>query len=214
MPLPEYLRTSERTYDMQLAAWWIWGASCWLGSGWCREPSRKRPAIAGQGNRPHKGRGVARPCAFKTNPALGNGIHAGTHRENLVAWMLALADRLRWTRIICGDWTRAVTAAVTTSHGLTGIVLDPPYCHSLRNSRLYREDDPALSAAVRACIEHGDDPLLRIVLCGKHDEHDELLEHGWAKHPWRDDGEVVWASPGCVLGGFASAQQGFDWGDA
>ncbi len=137
--------------------------------------------------------------SYTGHPALGNGVHSGTHRENLIAWMQALAERLRWTRIICGDWLRALTEAVTTSHGVTGVSLDPPYCHTLRNNRLYAEDSPKLSAEVRAwALANGDSPLLRIILCGKGAEHDELLEHGWTKHVWRKDGETIWASPHCV----------------
>lgn len=244
MPLAEYLRADETNFDVEIAARWIWGASCWLGSGWCKELSRKRPAIAGQGDRPHHGRGVARPCSFDGtsrkmprvggpgggtgpgrpdlgrgvarpatsrqmpmvsgsytgHPGHGQGIHSSKHRDALVEWMLALAERLRWTRIICGDWSRAVTPAVTTSHGVTGINLDPTYDlqATKRSARLYRKDDPGLSSAVRRwAIEHGDDPLLRLTLNGKFDEHDEILEHGWTKHVWRKDGETIWASPHC-----------------
>lgn len=222
--LAEYLRKDERNHDVALAARWVWGASCWLGSGWCKEPSRKRPALAGQGNRAHFGYGVARPRSWRARPQLshkghgvttsrqlpmlsgsytghpahGQGVNRGGHREALVEWMLALAERLRWTRIICGDWLRCLTPAVTTSHGLSGVSLDPTYDISLRSSRLYRKDDPDLSPAARKwAIEHGDDPLMRITLAGKWIEHDEVLAHGWTRHQWRDDGEVIWASPHC-----------------
>jgi hypothetical protein len=89
---------------------------------------------------------------------------------------------------------------VTTSHGLTGLSLDPPYEHDGRSTRLYREDAPELSAEVRAfAIERGGDPLLRITLAGRGEEHDAVLEHGWTKHIWRErDGETIWASPHCV----------------
>lgn len=244
-PLAEYLREDERHHDVRLAARWIWGASCWLGSGWCKEPSRKRPAVGGQGDRPHMGRGVARPCVFEPtrrqvphltggagrpghgksvhartlvaktsrqlpmvsgsytgHPGHGNGVHSSiAHRQGLLDWMEALAERLRFTRIICGDWRRSLTPATTTSHGLTGVSFDPTYDLKAtgRSARLYRKDDPSMSADARTwCIANGDDPLLRIVLCGKHDEHDETLEHGWTKHLWRSDGETIWSSPHCV----------------
>lgn len=257
-PLAEYLREDERHHDTRLAAWWIWGRSCWLGGGWCKETSRKRPALAGQGDRPHKGHGVARqigregqgdamrtrvqgrggsvyygqgvakPVTWRARPHLshagngitprqmpmvsgsytghpghGNGVHSSdAHRQGLLDWMEALAERLRFTRIICGDWRRALTPATTTSHGLTGVSFDPTYDLQAtgRSSRLYRKDDPGMSSDARAwCIEHGEDPLLRIVLCGKGEEHDKLLGHGWTKHVWRErDGETLWASPHCV----------------
>jgi hypothetical protein len=230
--LIELVRFEPRAFDLELAAWWIWGASCWLGSGWCRDDHRvgmphlsggagrpghgrgvnarrrthhKRPAIAGQGNRPHMGRGVARQVPrlsgnYTGHPAHGQGVHSGTNREALLEYFAALALRLRWVRITQGDWRRVCTPAVTTSHGLTGLSLDPPYEHDGRSTRLYREDAPELSAEVRAfAIERGGDPLLRITLAGRGEEHDAVLEHGWTKHIWRErDGETIWASPHCV----------------
>lgn len=221
--LVELLRGDPKAHDVELAAWWVWGRSCWLGSGWGCEAHRKRPDLIGHGDAPKEGRGVARPWVSRpqlshagqgvtkrqlpllrgsdgTGVGYGVGINASQNRERLREYFAALADRLRWVRITCGDWRRVTTPAVTTSHGLTGVSLDPPYDHAMRSKRLYREDSPTLSAEVRAwAIENGDDPLLRIVLCGKHHEHDELLEHGWSRHEWRSDGEVIWASPRCEL---------------
>lgn len=31
--LPELLRADPRAHDAELAAWWVWGRSCWLGGG-------------------------------------------------------------------------------------------------------------------------------------------------------------------------------------
>jgi len=93
---------------------------------------------------------------------------------------------------------RRVRGRLRGRHQLTGVSLDPPYCHTLRSNRLYREDSPALSSDVRAwALERGTDPLLRITLAGKGEEHDELLAAGWSKHVWRSDGETIWASPLC-----------------
>jgi hypothetical protein len=138
--------------------------------------------------------------SYTGHPAHGQGVHNGTNREALTEYFGALALRLRWVRITQGDWRRVCTPAVTTSHGLTGLSLDPPYEHEGRSTRLYREDAPEISADVRAmAIERGADPLLRITLAGRGEEHDETLEHGWTKHVWRErDGETIWASPHCV----------------
>jgi len=262
-PLAEYLREDERNYDARIAARWIWGASCWLGSGWCKEPAnvrtrrqvphltggagrpghgksvhartsvaktwrarpqlshtghgvtpRKVPRIGGPGSgagRPDRGRGVTprqMPMlsgSYDGYPGHGMGVHSSAaHRQGLLDWMEALAERLRFTRIICGDWRRALTPATTTSHGLTGVSFDPTYDLKAtgRSARLYRKDDPGMSTDARAwCIENGGYELLRIALCGKHDEHDETLAHGWTKHVWRPrDGETIWASPHCRAG--------------
>jgi DNA adenine methylase len=212
--LADLVRSGPTAHDVELAAWWVWGASCWLGSGWCREPSSKVPRIGGQDGKPHPGLGVARPwvtlppAASQAMPMLsggdgypahGQGVHASHQRERLAEYFAALAARLRWVRITCGEWDRILTPACTTSHGVTGVFLDPPYRHDGRSTRLYREDDPKLSELARAwCIVNGSDPLLRIVIAGKGDEHDELLEHGWTRHVWRErDGETLWASPHC-----------------
>lgn len=214
--LRELVHGSPTAFDAELAAWWIWGRSCWLGGGWCQvteaasagKSGGMRVRVLGREGTPYHGQGVAKPMGRRQLPMLsgsdgtgvgyGQGVLAGSNRDRLLEYFAALAERLRWVRITCGDWSRIVTPAVTTSHGLTGVSLDPPYDHALRSSRLYREDDPALSQATRVwAIEHGDDLMLRITLCGKGEEHDETLAHGWSKHLWRKDGETIWASPHC-----------------
>lgn len=154
--LREQLLADPEHFDAKLAGRWAWGASAWLGGGWCdgklsqRRPAligrdgspqeghgvhrpglsahQKRPAIGGQGGegRPHHGVGVHR-ALHQTRPHLSNagtGVHAlprsipslggcdgsgvgygrgvhsraGRQSEGLVAWMLALADRIRLDR--------------------------------------------------------------------------------------------------------------------
>lgn len=231
--LADLVRSDPEAFDVELAAWWIWGASCWIGGGWCRMTERmvaegqgqaRRVRVDGRGGTPYTGRGVARPWrqrphlshrgqgiarqqmpmlsgSYTGHPAHGQGVHSSGNREALLEYFVRLADRLRWVRITCGDWRRVVTPSVTTSHGVTAISLDPPYEHDGRSIRLYREDDASISSDVRAfAIEAGEDPLLRITLHGRGEEHDELLEHGWSKHVWRDrDKETIWASPRCTL---------------
>jgi hypothetical protein len=34
------MRTDPDYYDAKVAGWWCWGACCWIGSGWCREPQQ------------------------------------------------------------------------------------------------------------------------------------------------------------------------------
>ena len=88
-----------------------------------------------------------------------------------------------------------------------GVLLDPPYSHCLRDKRLYREDDPGLSEAVaRWAVEHGDDPRLRIALCGLEGEH--LMPSTWTVVEWSRRGrggdeharsrERIWFSPHCL----------------
>jgi len=71
--------------------------------------------------------------------AHGRGVHgnddAGTCAERrawLLNWFSRLRDRLRTVRVCCGDWLRVCDSeSVTTRLGLTGIFLDPPYCHDI-----------------------------------------------------------------------------------
>jgi hypothetical protein len=128
----------------------------------------------------------------------------------------ALANRLRRVRVCCGDWSRVLGPSPTEKLGLTGVFLDPPYSGDAdRDDSLYGVDDLSVAHGVRAwCIEHGENPLLRIALCGYRGEHDELESLGWEAVEWKARGgygsqsngrgrenskrEVVWFSPHCL----------------
>jgi hypothetical protein len=95
--------------------------------------------------------------------------------------------------------------------GLTGVLLDPPYSHDLRE-RCYAEDHD-ISADVRQwALDNGDNPDFRIALCGYADEHGEHMPETWECVPWKAHGgysrsergkenrtqERVWFSPHCL----------------
>ena len=105
-----------------------------------------------------------------------------------------------------------LTDSVTVRHGLTGVFLDPPYDKGAMD---YGDGGMGLgiSAAVRKwCAANGDNPMMRIVLCGHSGEHDDLLRTGWTEHKWtarkgyaltdeavaNSASETVWASPHCI----------------
>jgi len=47
--LKEGLEADPHWYDPQIAAYWVWGQSCWIGQGWCHEKwtaSRQRPGLS------------------------------------------------------------------------------------------------------------------------------------------------------------------------
>lgn len=198
----EKMRSDPDFYDVKRAGWWVWGQSCSIGSGW--------------GRLAKSGAGVHRSL-----PHLGDA-GSGVHRPSLCIadYFQALATRLRSVRVTCGDWTRVLGPAVTIHHGLTGVFLDPPYSHAERDSSVYHEHDENCSAAVRTwCLERGDDPLLRIALCGYADEgHEPLETAGWTVHRWKQNGgygsqgtgrgrsnagrETIWFSPHCQQVGF------------
>jgi hypothetical protein len=166
------------------------------------------------GKRPHlSGRGT------------GIGIHGDESSENLYAYMCALRSRLRRVRVCCGDWNRVLGPSVTVKHGVCGVFLDPPYDMRVVSSSesgrdgaaptdgLYSNHDNDLSRDVRAwAIENGDNPLLRIALCGYEGEHE--FPATWECVPWKAHGgygsqrgdrgyknasrERIWFSPHCV----------------
>jgi DNA adenine methylase len=146
--------------------------------------------------------------------ASGRGIHATAFElksGGLYAYMRALQVRLRRVRVCCGEWGRVLTPSVTTYVGLTGVVLDPPYGHDLRE-RCYSEDHDVAPSVREWAIKHGDDPMMRIALCGYEDEHKDHMPDTWEMVPWKAHGgyartergkenrerERIWFSPHCL----------------
>lgn len=191
-------------YDARIAGWWAWGACAWIGSGFCSGDGPWRVAD-GELVLGNAGRGINRQLPHLGDA--GQGIHE---------WFAALAARLRRVRVACGDWSRVVTDSVTIRHGVTGVFLDPPYGDEVEQTRVYATDAPKLAKDVRRwCAERGNDPRLRIALCGYAGEgHEELEPLGWTAHRWRTPGgygggrggtgdanrhrESIWFSPHCL----------------
>lgn len=157
-------------------------------------------------------------CAHKVM-LTGNGHGVGVHSERcaaLIEYFQALAARLRRVRVCCGDWTRVLKPSVTTGHGVTGVLVDPPYGVEDRD-KVYNHDSLHLAAHVRAwCKVAGQDSRLRIALCGYDGEHNELEKLGWDKLAWKAMGgygnqkggkndnagrERIWFSPHCLQPG-------------
>jgi hypothetical protein len=137
----------------------------------------------------------------------GRGIHSSAIREDILGFFRMVSARLRRVRIVCGDFARVLTPAVTISHGLTGIVLDPPYGDEAKRCLdLYACDGGDIAPRARAfALEHGDDPRYRIVLAGYEGEHD--MPKSWRKVAWKSTGgsknadrERLWLSPHCLGG--------------
>ena len=212
-------------FDAKAAGWWVWGACNWIGGGWCSGQgpwvavdgvlmdSRQLPHMgnAGMGiNRklPHlgdAGRGINRKL-----PHLGDAGRG----EFIRSWMLDLAERLRPTRIACGDWSRVTGPSVLRAGGgIVGVFLDPPYAVNER-AEVYAIESPVASEVSAWCAENGNDPALRIVLAGYDGEHNELEGLGWTAQTWKARGgygsqgdgrgrdnasrERLWFSPHCV----------------
>jgi D12 class N6 adenine-specific DNA methyltransferase len=186
-------------------------------------PSQQIPDLSGDSGA--SGRGIFSAAVAGKRPHLygrgtGIGIHGDESSKNLYAYMCALASRLRRVRVCCGSWDRVLGPSVTVKHGVCGVFLDPPYDMRLVSSpedrqpdRLYSNHDNDLSKDVRAwAVENGDNPLLRIALCGYEGEHE--FPSSWECVPWKAHGgygsqrgdrgyenaarERIWFSPHCI----------------
>jgi site-specific DNA-adenine methylase len=276
----ERMKSDPDYFDAKIAGWWVWGISCWIGSGWCARPEwtgricgfggrskgvhadvddthragfehtrpnlqpqgvhagernarvagqnvwRKRPNLGDPGKgiqrtyqkRPelrHRGGGVVSrqlPHLSGDAGAAGSGIHSSARRIALIEWMERLADRLRHVRICCGKWDRILGPAPTTCIGKTAVFLDPPYSAPDRDA-VYNADDFGVAQNVKLwAIENGENPDLRIALCGYESEHD--MPAGWLCFAWKANGgysnvsnaqgkinakrERIWFSPHCL----------------
>ena len=220
--LNDCLAGNPAYFDIKIAGWWVWGISCWIGAGWCSGDGPWRADDAGKlVHLGDAGQGVNRQRVHLGDAGQGvnrQRVHLGdAGRETnagLLEWMHALANRLRYVRVCCGDWSRVCGPTPTVKIGLTGVFLDPPYADTAgRQSDLYRVDDDAVAHAVRKwAVEMGDDPRIRIALCGYDGEHE--MPDSWEAVAWKAAGgygtqgtgagrdnaarEMIWFSPHCL----------------
>lgn len=214
------LERNPRWCNAELAGRWIWGASQWIGGGWCADrarPHRGHPAISHASHVPRKrpnlstaGTGVQRQlpdiCALG-----GKGMHGtSVDLSALDVWFLALSERLRRVRIVCGDFERVLSDSALYCEGknVAGVFLDPPYAHDVRDPNLYAHDDATASTRAREwAIANGDNPARRIVLAGLEGEHE--MPASWRCIAWKGapglgrvsgnrHRERLWLSPACL----------------
>lgn len=195
-----------------------------------RSPNSPAPMLFGIGRGVHSGRGAQQlpKISVTDGAASAGGVHSarlpsigndrginGVASPPALEWFHALAVRLRRTRVVCGAWKRVLSPSSLGKGKQVGgrrpcaVFLDPPYAHSLRDTHIYADDDASLSREVREwALKHGDDPELRIALCGLEGEHD--MPNTWRKVSWTGgrgyakEGnenrklERVWLSPHCL----------------
>lgn len=199
-------------FEPKIAGWWVWGRCSQIGGGWCIQKDGAVPSerIAGLKDiYPDQ----VEPAGYSIPNMTAQGVQSKRILEQgMHAHMMQLAVRLRNTRVACGDWSRVCTPAVTHGKGLTAVLLDPPYFDGLSDG-LYEHNDENVSAKVRQwAIENGNNPLLRIALCGYEGEHP--MPDDWETVAWvaaggyggqRKDGtnensekERIWFSPACI----------------
>ena len=174
----ERMKVDPEFYDAKIAGWWVWGQCIWIGSGWCAGK-----ATVNWEQLPHLGNAGTEPeCELSDRTS-------GTRRgAQLLSYMRELAERLRKVRVCCGDWQRVCGPSVTFKHGVTGVFLDPPYADSAgRAEALYASDSLTVAHQVREwAVENGDNPLLRIALCGYEGEHE--MPDSWECIAWKPRG--------------------------
>ena len=93
--LRERLLEDPEHFDVKLAGRWAWGASAWLGGGWCDgKVGIRKPALGGRGGTPQAGHGVHQPSVHAKRPAIGGqggegrphlgvGVHRALHANAL-----------------------------------------------------------------------------------------------------------------------------------
>jgi len=206
--LLEQLIADPEYSDPKVAGWWVWGICTWIGNGWCSRDERLHRCLPKTGTPGHGIHAPTRQSRKKPTTHRGKGVHR-TSAPPLADLFGVLADRLRDVRVCCGDWERVLgrsTLGIDTPHGMTpcGVLLDPPYTHAGREKRLYLEDTAGVAEGVcEWALANGDNPALRIALCGWEGEHD--MPSTWTRVAWKAsnafanaDRERIWFSPHCL----------------
>ena len=184
------------------AGWWIWGACCWIGSGWCSGTGPWRIEDGELVKVSDAGRGIHRQL-----PHLGN---AG--RGPVLDWFESLSARLRRVRITAGDWSRVVTNSTAGDRlGTCGVYLDPPYPEGWDTGAAYAgqsaEGAEVCADVWRWAVEDGAPRGLRIVISGYEGTWSPpanwttrrwVARKGYAKDHSQSRREVLWCSPACM----------------
>lgn len=173
------LQSDPKWFDAELAGYWIWAASCWIGSGLTR-----------LGQIPHisdGGKGVHKIGQIPHISHGGKGVQE-PYNTNIYEWFRQLSERLRYVRVVCGDWTRVCGGNWQDGMGTVGMFFDPPYGVGDRDTAIYYHDSVDIAADVLVwCRKRGRRESYRIVLAG-YEEYQELLNEGWTIQKWKANG--------------------------
>ena len=204
------LIADPKAYDAEMAGYWIWCQCVWIGSGMTRPDSMPHLSHSGMGIHalgpmPHLTDGGMGIHALGKRPHLtdgGKGIHALGQRPNapdltkdvrepyntrIYEWFRKLSERLRYVRVVCGDWKRVCGGDWQDDQGVCGMFFDPPYGGETgRDPTIYSEENLTVAQEVADwCLERGDRKTYRIVLAGYYEEHERLLSLGWRVTRWK-----------------------------
>ena len=201
-------------YDPQAAGWWAWGASNWIGGGWCVGASGdKRPHVGS-----HTG---GQGLQVQRHDLKGVGIGSG---DRLRSYFYTLAQRLSGVVVLNRSWESALTPSLlmhtrTEPKPPVGILMDPPYLVDERSADLYTSDQIGTSnnsaeESYRWARKWG--ARYRIAYCCR--DGDFPVPAGWTAETHTFGGvkrkarrDMVMFSPACVeLPG--SQQSSFEFG--
>lgn len=202
--LAEKLAMDPKFYDLEAAAWWVWGISAWVGGDWMsgkgawkpeveegEEPGpgvyRKMPMVAGN----HGGKGIHKPVKGINN---ASEVYA-SYLQNLNGMFQLLKNRLIRVRLISGDWKRIQGAASKAAAGkITGVFLDPPYDPKARRLDLYGQSDDGSRDIHKEARDYAlsltGDNSYRVAYCSYQDDEETKLfeEAGWSPYSWTASG--------------------------
>lgn len=237
--LLENLVADDTWYDAKMAGYWIWAASCWIGTGLTK--AGQIPYVADGGSGVHAigkipyvadgGKGVHAIGQIPHVIHGGKGVHAigqiphvadnckdvrSPYNTNLYEWFRTLSERLRYVRVVCGDWTSVCGGDWQDNMGICGMFFDPPYSADAgRGQYIYHKESTTVAHDVSEwAVKRGSRKTYRIVIAGYEGEHEWLLEYGWRKEAWSASGgygnqgdgkgkenrhkEALFVSPHCV----------------
>jgi len=190
----EKIVEDEDFFDAKIAGYWIWAASCWIGDGLTTNFRTGIPFIG------HSGKWIHKKAIRDVT---------GGANKRIYDWFKALSTRLRYVRVVCGDWSRVCGGSWHDEIGIVGFFFDPPYGVSDRK-KVYDVDSKEVAKDVLAfCKKWGNKETYRIVVAG-YEEHEELLKFGWTKQSWVANGgysksenknrfrETLYFSPHCL----------------
>ena len=207
--------------DAKMAGYWVWGQSCWIGTGFCDPKCKRSTKIphTDRNNGVHKSLfwpEIGTQIPYLTNK---NGIctylekhSAAPKSEKLYEYLHQLSARLRRVTLLCGDWKQGFRTPFVLKENC-GIFFDPPYsAEAARYNNIYKHEDLTVAHEVREWCKQWDG-VCKIVLAGYEGEHNELEARGWAKIEWKANGgmantgkgndksnrhrERLWLSPLC-----------------
>lgn len=204
--------------DVEVAAWWVWAINLSMGRSYCSGdgPWHWGGEAWKQTVDPKATRcvGVDRMLIKIGNTAL-TGVFSPNRIDTLPEEFSALAARLQRVRVLNGDYSRCLSPSMLGMHEgkVVGVFFDSPYsAESVVETRLYSVpyDKTITAKVVEWSLKNGQNPLLRIAVCGYYDEFQAMP--GWTCYRWHAHGgmsnhsatnenktkEAVWFSPHCL----------------